>query len=93
MSCSVCAGYSSYNCPCCGEEVRMITCPDCQGTGYTPHRALNIHTREDVKVTAVCWDLLPNNEDIAAQKGENYCKLPRECCPTCKGDGEIPEDY
>lgn len=93
MSCSVCAGYSSHDCPCCGEDVRMITCPDCNGTGYASHRALNIHTRAEVEVTAMCWIFLPDNEDIAAQRGENYCRMPKEKCPTCKGEGEIPENY
>ena len=71
----------------------MVLCPDCNGTGYGPFMALNIRTRAEVRVTAISWDLLPADEDVAFLKGENYCKLPRECCPTCKGEGEIPEDY
>lgn len=33
MSCPVCEGHPG--CPCCATEPRMITCPDCNGTGYT----------------------------------------------------------
>ena len=93
MSCSVCAGYSSYNCPCCGEDVQMIICPDCNGTGMAPHKAYHIHRHITATVAQICYDILPNDEDEAIVKGENWCRWPREKCPTCKGDGEIPEDY
>lgn len=33
MSCSVCAGYSSENCPCCSEDLDVIECPECEGLG------------------------------------------------------------
>lgn len=93
MSCSVCAGYSSYNCPCCGEEVVMVDCPDCKGTGFAPYKAFHIHRREEVEVTELCWTLLPEDEDAAFDLGENYCQMPRETCRTCKGEGEIPESH
>lgn len=93
MSCSVCAGYSSYNCPCCGEDVRMMTCPDCKGTGLTPFRLFNIKTRGVVEVSANMYYSYPKDEDSAEEKGEFLCRIPREECPTCHGEGEIPEDY
>ena len=89
MSCSVCAGYSSYNCPCCGHSVEMTDCPECNGTGYAPHKALQIHTRQVVTCSALTWDMLPADEDTAYSRGENWCKYPREACPVCKGEGEI----
>lgn len=93
MSCSVCAGYSSYNCPCCGEDVRMMTCPDCNGTGYSPYKAWHIHRHVEVEVTKTTWLVIPKDEDEALAKGENWCRMDRKICPTCKGEGEIPEDY
>ena len=93
MSCSVCAGYDSYNCPCCGEEVSMITCPDCKGTGNAPYKAFHIHDRVTVTCTELTWLAIPHDEDAAADLGENWCRWPREACPTCKGEGEIHENY
>lgn len=93
MSCSVCAGYSSYNCPCCGEPVRMMTCPDCKGSGMEAYKAYHIHRHITTDVTKICYDILPKDEDDAIARGENWCRWPRERCHTCKGEGEIPEDY
>lgn len=93
MSCSVFAGYSDYNCPCCGESVRMVTCPDCQGSGYTPYLAFDILTRKNVPVTELAYRILPDDEDIADSLGMRFCKQEIDICPTCRGEGEIPEDY
>lgn len=93
MSCSVCAGYSSYNCPCCGEEVSMVTCPDCEGTGLTPYKAWHIHLRRAVECTKAAWYCLPTSEDEAYAKRENFCRMERTVCPTCKGEGQISEHY
>lgn len=71
----------------------MITCPDCNGTGMAPYKAYHVHRHITADVTKVCYELLPKDEDEAIVKGENWCRWPREECPTCKGDGEIPEDY
>lgn len=71
----------------------MITCPDCKGTGWEAHRAFHIYHRVTVLCTEVAWLMLPPNEDIAFEKGENWCRFPREICPTCKGEGEIPDNY
>ena len=32
--CEICKGHP--NCPVCGEEVEMIECPECDGTGVVP---------------------------------------------------------
>ena len=92
MSCSVCAGYSDYNCPCCGEEVKMITCPDCQGSGYTPYMAFDIKTRKTTPVSELAYDILPIDENEAKSMGMRFCKVEIEICRTCNGSGEIPED-
>lgn len=93
MSCSVCAGHDTYNCPVCGEAVRMETCPDCKGTGLAPYKAWHIHRHVAVEVTYLTWLMIPKDEDDAFTKGENWCRMDREQCPTCKGNGEIPENY
>lgn len=92
MSCSVCAGHDTYNCPVCGEAVRMETCPDCKGTGLAPYKAWHIHRHVAAEVTYLTWLMIPKDEDEAYMKGENWCRMERETCPTCKGDGEIPEE-
>lgn len=91
MSCSVCAGYSSYNCPCCGEEPRMIVCPDCQGSGYTPYMAFDIRCRRIIPVNELAYDILPLDEDEAESRGMRYCKVEIEVCRTCNGAGEIED--
>lgn len=91
MSCSVCAGYSDQNCPCCGEDVRMTDCPDCEGRGFV-YLSFNIKTREFVKTTRTAYHILPENEDIALFKGENYCQGDIVNCKRCKSTGLVPED-
>ena len=59
MSCSVCAGHDTYNCPCCGETIQMIICPDCYGTGMKKPRAFHIYRRLTVEVTETTWQILP----------------------------------
>ena len=62
MSCSVCAGHSSYNCPCCGSgSVNWVECPDCE-KGLTYH-SISIRSGKEVKVTAVAYQILPFDED------------------------------
>jgi DnaJ-class molecular chaperone len=71
----------------------MMTCPDCKGTGLTPFRLFNIKTRGVIEVSANMYYSYPKDEDGAVEKGEFLCRIPREECPTCHGEGEIPEDY
>lgn len=99
MSCPVCAGHDSAKCPCCGEGLKMAECPDCHGTGKTPWTALNLDTKEIVKVTETAWRMLPEDEDmarhLAAQgKRQNFIQYEEGGfrCPTCYGDGVIEEE-
>lgn len=89
MSCSVCAGYGSYNCPCCGEGTHLITCPDCKGTGFAPYMAFDIIDRKFIEVTELAWQILPDDEDEAESRTMRYCKADLENCPKCRGWGEI----
>ena len=89
MSCSVCAGYSDQNCPCCGMDVRMVECPDCED-GFE-YYAFNIKTRQMSRCDKITFMILPYDEDDARNEGKNYCQGCIEPCRTCKGEGEIPE--
>lgn len=95
MSCSVCQGYDSDRCPCCSEGVREIECPDCNGTGINPWRAVNIETFEIVEVTKDIWIALPEDEYEAQETRHILCRYEEggDKCLTCHGDGKIPEDY
>ena len=92
MSCSICAGHSSYNCPCCGEEARMVDCPDCEGNGVV-YYAFHITERRFKKVTELAYTILPQDEDEARYMRGKWCQGDILKCPTCKGEGEIPENY
>lgn len=88
MSCAVCAGYSSQNCPCCGVEAQKVTCPDCKGTGYGDWTVFDIIKRVDVKCNEAQYRRAALSEDGAADRGERYCRA--SCtCQTCQGEGEI----
>ena len=88
MSCSVCLGYDSYNCPCCGEK-HTETCPDCQGSGYSAYMAYDLVTGKDVPVTKQAYDILPIDEDTAKQLKMRFCKQEIQICSRCNGLGEI----
>lgn len=92
MSCSVCAGHDTYNCPCCSEEVNMIECPDCKGTGEGDYKVFDRIDRIAVRCDKIAYYYSPDDEDAASAMGRRYCRL--SCtCQTCKGEGEIPENY
>ena len=88
--CEVCAGYSSYNCPVCGEELRMMTCPDCKGKGEGDWKVFDIKQRIVIRCSEVAYIYAADDEDSAEQLGKRYCK-DSNVCQTCKGEGEIPE--
>lgn len=89
MSCVVCAGYLTYNCPVCGGGVTMVECKDCEdGMEYW---AFNIKTRNFVRVTALAYQILPFDEDDAENDGKVYCQGEIRPCATCHGECEIPQ--
>lgn len=91
MSCSVCAGYSSHDCPCCGTEPQKITCPACKGTGHGDWKVWDIIKRVEVTCNEIAYRTSPRNEDDAIRLGKRYCRY--SCtCKTCGGDGEIVID-
>ena len=91
MSCSVCRGYDSHDCPYCAAESTIERCPVCSGTGIDQRLAFNIHTRKFVKVTEIAWLMLPKTEEEAEARGQNYCRT-EENCPFCKGLGEVRKE-
>lgn len=93
MSCSVCEGHDSYNCPCCGRQVR--TCPECGGTGKTPYLAYDLRTNRVSEVPEIVWLTLPEDEDEARRTNRHTFQFEDggDRCPACHGDGTVPEDY
>ena len=90
MSCEVCAGYSTYNCPVCGGDAGVIICPDCNGTGEGDWKVFDIRQRIVVRCSEIAYLYAPDTEDQAEQMGRRYCK-ESNVCQTCQGAGEIPE--
>ena len=89
MSCEVCAGYSTYNCPVCGEQARMMTCPDCNGTGEGDWKVFDVVKRMVINCPKLAYDLAPDSEDKAIEMGKRFCR-ESNICQTCKGVGELP---
>lgn len=90
MSCEVCAGHDTYNCPVCGKEPRLMTCPDCKGTGEGDWKVFDIKQRIVVRCSEIAYIYAADNEDSAEELGRRYCK-ESNVCQTCKGLGEITE--
>lgn len=93
MSCSVCAGTSSHDCPCCSEPMDVVPCPECGGWGYTKFFAINIHTRKIVEVTGEAYCAMPDDEDVALFDNKNYCQHDAKECKVCGGRGEVYQDF
>ena len=88
MSCSVCLGYSSANCPCCGAQYEVIDCPDCKGTGEHDYTVWDVHLGLEVSCTKLAYLSAAGDEDTALERGQRYCKY--SCvCKTCNGEGTI----
>lgn len=90
MSCPVCEGYSSQSCPCCGNEVSIIDCPDCKGTGRGDWKVFDIQQRMVIRSTEIAYIYAADSEDEAEEQGKRYCK-ESDICQTCKGLGEVQE--
>lgn len=91
MSCSVCEGHNDRNCPCCGEGVEMVECPDCLSEGDI-YLGFDMILRNYYRVTRHDYFDLPDNEDEAARIGKAVCKGEIDACSTCHGEGVIPEE-
>ena len=90
MSCEVCAGYDSYKCPVCGEQVRMVICPDCKGTGEGDWKVYDILDDVVLNVPKAVYYLAAEDQDTAEQLQQRFCR--ESCiCPTCNGEGEIQQ--
>lgn len=76
------------DCPCCGKDAIMTTCPDCNGIGVY-HYALDVYSGNSVQVTQAAYSLLPATEDEAIKRGNRYYKWGAEICQRCNGEGEI----
>lgn len=46
-----------------------------------------------VRVTELAYQILPFDEDDALYSKKRYCQGCVEVCSSCKGEGEIPENY
>lgn len=92
MSCSVCEGYSSENCPCCAQDVEMVRCPDCLGEGVI-YLAFALITRKEFRVSKEEYLSMSEDEDVAVAMARLECRSEIIECPTCHGEGEIPEYY
>lgn len=98
MSCPICQGYDSYHCPNCAEA-KDKDCPDCQGLGIEPYRAINLETQEIINVTHSAWIIMPEDEEEAALlsargKKQKFCQYSEGgyTCATCRGCGKIAID-
>lgn len=70
----------------------MIPCPDCEAKGVV-YYAFHIVERKFKKVTELAYTILPPDEDDARFMRGKWCQGSIDVCPTCRGEGEIPEDY
>ncbi len=72
----------------------MVECPECGGKG-TFYYAYKVETGEAVEVTEAAYNCLPETEEMAISKGQNYYKCDEEVCEVCDGAGEVEyeEDY
>lgn len=88
MSCEVCSGYSSHNCPVCGGNSSAITCPDCKGTGEGDWKVFDILQRMVINCSEIAYIYAADSEDEAELQGKRYCK-ESNICQKCGGAGEI----
>lgn len=89
MACDVCKGINTKDCPVCGTPPRWMECPECGGYGMTDCTAWNIMTEEVVDVTPTAFMMLPDTEEEARRKRQNYCKNDCGECQLCGGKGRI----
>ena len=68
------------------------TCTHCNGTGHTPYLAFNIVSRQTIPVKEITWLILPETEDEAENRRQNYCRIDVEDCPYCYGEGWVKDN-
>lgn len=83
MSCSVCRGHDSRNCPCCGGS---SVCPECGGTGKA-FTAYDMEKDAIIKVSEDEYRMLPEDEDEANELGVRYYREDIIDCEMCDGEG------
>lgn len=79
------------NAPWNQKEPRMVECPACGGKGHHWH-AYNIRDNRETECTELVWGMLPETEEEAEAKGENFCQGEVEVCEVCDGEGEVEDD-
>lgn len=89
-SCEHCHG-NYPNCPICGQEPAMRTCPDCEGIGYR-YYIFNEDTNEVTECTEEEYSRYPN-ERLARITNKSIYGLEPEVCERCEGRGEIEKVY
>lgn len=76
------------------KEPAMVECSGCSGKGHHWH-AFDIRHNRETECTELVWNKLPETEEEAEAKGENYIRGEVEVCSVCDGNGEVEydEDY
>ena len=68
-------------------------CTHCNGTGHTPYLAFNIVSRKTTQVTEATYLALPETEDEAEYRHQNYCRGDIDVCRYCYGAGEVEVEF
>lgn len=76
------------------KEPTMVECTACAGKGHHWY-ACNIRNNTTTECTELVWNMLPETEDEADARGENFCRGEVEVCSVCDGNGKVEyeEDY
>lgn len=91
MACDCCMGINSDQCPVCGHQTPREECPECKGVGKI-YVAYDILKDNEVEVTKIAYELLPQNEVMAEAMGKRYCQGYIEKCQNCCGYGYVEAD-
>lgn len=73
-------------------EPRMIECSACGGKGHH-WCAYDIRNNREIECTELVWDMLPETEEEAEARGENFCRGEVVVCEVCDGEGEVEDDF
>ena len=93
MSCDVCRGTNSSECPVCGRERwERVTCPKCEGIGLERCWAMSMRTGDEIEVSVGTYLALAEDMLEAKAKGEHYYRCDADECELCGGRGEVMTD-